>query len=259
MTPKTKFLHQKQIAVFSLSGNQGKSTLVNTFLAPRCHELENVFYLEGINQIPFQISEPVGKTISSNHDFSKAIDGIYVAEALKKSTIIDFGSSDAENIRALVSQYGLADLIDSWIIPVRAGGKEISDCINSVQELLNLGVTPQKIRIFMNRVQMRDIGNVKNLFKPIFQLAEAVPGIGFAENMLVGELEVFRRLNSFQPPLTFSQILELKNLDVEIARAETAEDRAGIAALLSTQRLAKNANDYFDNCFKNIFSGEEFA
>ncbi len=130
-----------KIAVLNNSGNVGKSTICDVFLKPRITD-SNIISVESIN------------ITLSNTNKVNAKDMISVIQLMDEfdKAIIDVGSSNVENfINGIKENYGTHEDIDYYIIPTTTENKQQKDTINTIDDLLDLGVDENKIIVVLNK------------------------------------------------------------------------------------------------------------
>jgi len=129
-----------KIAIVNNSGNVGKSTIASTLLKPRLAESE-IIKVETINS-----DGTTDKKLSAKEfdEIIKRIDDV-------DCTIIDVGSSNIEQFLVQMNEYqGSHDLIDYFIVPVVKETKQQEDSIQTIQNLMAMGVEEDRFKIIFN-------------------------------------------------------------------------------------------------------------
>ncbi|WP_193067740.1 transcriptional regulator, partial [Halomonas sp. 3D7M] len=140
----------KKVIALNYSGNVGKSTICNALLLPRIEDAE-LFRVESIN--------------SDGHGESEKISAINYGELLENiemsdSCVVDVGSSNIETfISKMFSYKNSHEEIDLFVIPVTPDDKQISDTYSVYTFLVENGVSEDKIKFVLNRVQ-------RNIYSP---------------------------------------------------------------------------------------------
>lgn len=140
---------KKKLIILSLTGNIGKSTLVNTLLSPLMPEA-HVFRIESINT--------TGESGAANEVMLRGdqLDKLQVGVAKAESSIVDVGSSNVEALLlALNDQFGSHYFFDYFLVPViaqRTAEKETEDALKTLFALQDMGVEPERIKVIFNKL-----------------------------------------------------------------------------------------------------------
>ncbi|EGH9360854.1 transcriptional regulator [Salmonella enterica] len=130
-----------KLAIVNNSGNVGKSTIASTLLKPRLEGSE-IIKVETIN------SDGTTDTKLSAREFDEIIKRIDDVDC----TIIDVGSSNIEQFLVQMAEYkGSHDLIDYFIVPVVKETKQQEDSIQTIQSLLDMGVSEERFKVIFNQ------------------------------------------------------------------------------------------------------------
>jgi len=133
------------VAVASICGGVGKTTLSNNLLSPQL--------LDGIviEVEDWNSSSGVSDLKISSNDFYKVAAQLNVDDT--RSFVIDIGASSSQDV---IKKFGdletTRESIDYWVIPVRAGAKQRLDTLKTAQTLLDMEVDPKKILIIPSAV-----------------------------------------------------------------------------------------------------------
>lgn len=138
-----------RLIVLSLTGNIGKSTIVNNLLAPSMPDA-HVFRIETINATG---ESGAVKEVMLRGD---QLDKLQVGVATAESSIVDVGSSNVEALLlALNDQFGSHYFFDFFLVPViaqRTAEKETEDAIKTLLALNEMGVEPERIKVIFNKL-----------------------------------------------------------------------------------------------------------
>ncbi|MET3122301.1 hypothetical protein AAKU67_001895 [Oxalobacteraceae bacterium GrIS 2.11] len=157
-----------KIAILSLSGSIGKTSLAAHMLYPRLN-CPTVFAVETINETV----EWYG--LKCDEFRGDQFDELITRILRTKNVLVDTGASNIEAfVKNLVRHDNAHQEIDLFIVPVPTGAKEQSEAVKTTELLRGLGVPPNKVRVLFNCV--RD--DVEKEFK-VF-LAE-IRALGFIE------------------------------------------------------------------------------
>ena len=140
----------KRVAVLSLTGNVGKSTLVNTLLYPRMPGAK-IFRVETINATAASGSEEIRVR-------GDQLDRLKVGMTKAETSIVDVGSSNVESfILGLNEDWGSHQFFDLFLVPVLAldQEKETEDAIKTILALHDMGVESSRIKTVFNKLPLR--------------------------------------------------------------------------------------------------------
>lgn len=130
-----------KLAIVNNSGNVGKSTIASTLLKPRLQGSE-IIKVETINNDGTNDEKLSAKEFD---EIIKRIDDV-------DSTIIDVGSSNIEQFLVQMNEYqGSHDLIDYFIVPVVKETKQQEDSIQTIENLMAMGIEPERFKIIFNQ------------------------------------------------------------------------------------------------------------
>jgi|GEM_PF-129157 hypothetical protein len=245
----------KLVALINQSGNVGKTTIGSHMIAPRLPNLSLVAYIENTNQIP----APIG-VVYGAHEFGD-VEMVLLDACLKsKSCLIDFGASDFNTTVEMLKQYkAVKDRIDAFIIPCTPGKKEQIDTEATIDALIGLGVSPDKIRVLFNKVMHRDKPNLKRLFSNIFTLRQETMdkhGKTFFASVdaTMFHAEIFKRL--YELKMSLEEILaDETDFEKAIMEESDREKKYDLAHRMSIKGLAENAEKTFDEVFEVLMKG----
>ena len=249
----------KLVALINKSGNVGKTTIGSCMIAPRLPNLTLVAYIENTNHIPNQIAEPIG-VVYGAHEFGEVEKEMLDTCLNGESCMIDFGASDFNTTIEILKQYkAVKDRIDAYIIPCTPGKKEQIDTEATIDALIGLGVSPDKIRVLFNKVMHRDKPNLKRLFSNIFTLRQETMdkhGKTFFASVdaTMFHAEIFKRL--YELKMSLEEILaDETDFEKAIMEESDREKKYDLAHRMSIKGLAENAEKTFDEVFEVLMKG----
>ncbi|MFZ6042145.1 StbB family protein [Vibrio natriegens] len=230
-----------KIAVLNNSGNVGKSTICNTLLIPRIESSE-LIRVETINE-----DGSIGEKLAAK-DMTNVIERIDILD----KAIIDIGSSNIETfIKGIKENTGAHEDIDFYLLPVTPDIKQQKDTWNTIDELLDMEVEPNRIGVILNRVdtslllesqfkQLCESGILKQTATPTIQDCLVIP-----DSQVFTLLEVIG--SSFHEAVN-------DNTDYRkvIREAKDKETRSGLSLKKSCHRLAKSFDDKLDVEYKKL-------
>lgn len=229
-----------KIAVLNNSGNVGKSTICANFLKPRIPE-SNIIKVETINN-----DGTTDETLSAK-------EFLLIQQMIEESdaAIIDIGASNIELFLMQIKKHkGSHEDIDYFIIPTVPDDKQQVDTISTIENLLNLGIEPEKIKILFNRADQEN--GLKKQFPVIFG-SSTLSELSINEDnaAVIYETDVFSLLRTAQA--TFEDFInddrDFKDL---IRKAETKNERSKLTTERAIKRLVSGANDEFDIAFSKL-------
>lgn len=245
-----------KVALISMSGTVGKTTLASYLILPRMPEDTRFFALESVNESADQLGiENVEKM--RGREFSKFYEELLDAD----DAVIDIGVS---NVEAFLSnakrQRHLASEVDYFVIPVKTGGERfVREATATVEELLGMNVKPDQIRLVFNMIEEFDIPQLKEIFAPLFQLAKVCKGplmvsdkYVLRDDPMYGDLNrLGRSLESLMADTTDYKTLQKNEKD--------RERRKGYTRMRRLQGEAAPVHEELDALFSALFPDEEIV
>ncbi len=129
-----------KLAIMNNSGNVGKSMICDTLFAPRIPNAEKV-KIETINSDGTE-----EETISA-----KNIKKVFELIDSKDVCLIDVGASNIEVFMSNLNKLeGSHEEVDYFFIPTTPKPKQQTDTISTIDDLLDLGVEPERIKLIFN-------------------------------------------------------------------------------------------------------------
>ncbi len=230
-----------KIAVLNNSGNVGKSTLCQTLLLPRINDAE-LIRIETINH---DDSNEIGL---SAQDMSEVLDKINISD----KAVIDIGSSNIENFMSgLLLNTGSQDDIDCYLVPTTPQVKQQKDTIETIRNLLDLGVEAENIFILLNKVD--DRLNLERQFETLVasQILSKLNRKSLTDFPVILDSEIFSLLEKIQK--SFSQaISDDTDYKTAIRATQDKKERSILSIKQTAMRLAKGHNLKLDIEFQKL-------
>lgn len=240
----------KRIAVMSLCGGIGKTTLTRFLFYPRMKDAR-LFNIETIN-----LDGQEQGTVVSGDDFQAVLNEL----AMLNSAVVDVGASNVElamqEMRKLEDSH---EEIDLFVIPVTGMERQIADAIDTAKFLRNIGVEPNRIRFVFNMVDKPE--KIPAVFDKVFYAANNM-GIAVNEKAYVPLTRFFTSFSELGLPL--QQLIDYDTGALK-ARKEQLREKSKKALtkneesefekvnlILSTQKQAKNFIRELDRAFYEI-------
>lgn len=225
-----------KIALINFSGNVGKTTLARHLLAPRIKGAE-ILSVESANADEGEADALKGK------DFANLQQYMLTAE----SVIVDIGASNVEALLVLMAKFkGSHEDFDYYLIPAVPDSKQQRDTANTADQLVKMGVPPEKIKIVLNRVE--DAAHPEKQFSSLVgflavnEVATLNPAAHLTENEIYQRLKVDGR-----------SVSELASDDTDykalIAKESDPAKKTALADKLAVKRLAAGVLPELDACF----------
>lgn len=243
-----------RIALLNRSGNVTKTTLARHLLSPRMKEAGDIIYIEHINA---DAEAQRGKIV----DASK-FERISMKMMQSTSAIVDIGSSNFKETLDLMSQIeGSYEDFDYFLVPVVDMPKVEEDSINTIKDLINLGVDPEKIKVVFNIIPITD--NVPDLFPKLLYAMKQM-GVEYIEDAVVYKSAFFPSYERSQLTLDdlFTPSIEenkARQNDLRRMKNRTDEETKELFELskrTTLQRNALSATSNLDAVYNALFSKE---
>lgn len=239
-----------KVAVVSMVGNIGKSTIAAHLLMPRMKEKPRFFSIETINSGAEKDGVEVEKL--KGKQFGELTD-----EMMRSSSaIVDVGTTNLDDFLKQLQQYsGSHEDFDYFLVPAVSGktGKDekaMEDTVKTIRSLKKIGVDRKRIRVVFNQVDTDD--DIFSLFAPLFGLAEQEKNCIVNENAVIYSNEVFGRIKAMRVPL--EQVMaDQTDYKAKLRDAKTEEEKDKCIDMISLKRLAISASKNLDDAFAAIF------
>lgn len=178
-----------KVTVLSLTGNIGKSTIVNTLLSPRMPDAV-VFRIETINATG---NSGAHKEVKLRGD---QLDRLQVGMARAEASIVDVGSSNVEAlILGLNEQFGSHQFFDYFLVPILAqdgAEKETEDALKTLSALHEMGVEPERIKVVFNKLPKNS--NLESECEVILNFHKSNPIFTLNTQAVIHQSEAFAAL-----------------------------------------------------------------
>ncbi|CNK26161.1 Uncharacterised protein [Yersinia aldovae] len=227
-----------KIAVVNNSGNVGKTTICESLLKPRLDGAE-IIKVESINS---DGTDDEKFTAAQFVEIFKRIDGADCA-------IVDVGSSNIEQFMNQLTAYkGSQEDFDYFIIPVVPKYKQQVDTITTIENLLDLNVEADRIRLVFNMVE-NDI-NFEKQFSEILE-SKTYKSLKLKKTPIVPSSEVFAHLSNAGK--SFKEVTEdTSDYRALLRQTESKEEREKLSEARSIKRIVNGMNESLDVAFKDL-------
>ncbi|MGY4831827.1 StbB family protein (plasmid) [Sphaerotilaceae bacterium SBD11-9] len=233
-----------KVAVMNFSGNVGKTTVAANLLAPRLKS-PAVFSVESINVDASADGVDVEKVRGKQF-------GDLQAQLLElDDAVVDIGASNVEDFLKLMQQYhGSHAEFDFFVVPVVKERKQQADTVNTIRALSKIGVSPSKIRVVFNKVDLDD--DLGHEFAPIFGLAATERSFTLNPAATIYSNEVFEQLKGVRRSLG-DVATDSKDYRAELRGLTDEDERATCIRMIGIKQLAATANKNLDDVFTQLF------
>lgn len=227
-----------KVATINFSGNNGKTTLAENLFLPR---IPNALYL-------------TVESINSGSDAEKVRGKDYGAileeMMMTDNAIIDVGASNVEDLMKLMRQYaGSHEEFDYFIIPAVKESKQIDDTMSTIRALNALGVSPKKIKVVMNKVDVDD--DVEDVFYPLFAMNKEEKNFVLSPAAKVETSEIYPLLKTYKT--TIEQLLnDGTDWRVKMKESKSEDEKRTAVRMISMTRLARSAKDNLDGVYRTL-------
>ena len=230
-----------KMAIMNNSGNVGKSMICDNLLRKRIPNAE-VIKIETINSDGSDDGTISAKQIKKVFDLIDTTD----------TAIIDVGASNIETFMSNLKKLnGAHEDIDFFIIPTTPKPKQQVDTLTTIDDLLQLGVEPEQIKVIFN------------FFDSDLTLEENYPVI--FDSSLFKELDIANVKNQFtitdnpvfdmlgELGYSFTEIAEdERDFKALIRASKDKEERSQLSHLRSSKRLAQGFIKELDVTFAKL-------
>lgn len=227
-----------KIAVVNNSGNMGKSTICETMLQPRLEGSE-LIKIETLN------SDGTNDEKFSANEFVEIFQKIDQADC----AIVDVGSSNIEKFTLQLHAYkNSQEDFDWWIIPVIPKEKQQIDTIATIENLLDLGVETDRIKIVFNMYD--ETKSFDKQFSVILN-SKTYKSLKLKGTPWIPETQVFSHLANIDK--TFKEVTnDERNFRDLLRAAASPEERAQISEMRSVKRLVDGMNETLNTAFQQL-------
>ena len=225
-----------KIAIINFSGNVGKTTLARHLLLPRITGAE-IVSVESANADEQETDALRGKDFGHLQQYMLATDNL----------IVDIGASNVEELLKLMGKFkGSHEDFDYYLVPCVPDLKQQKDTAHTIAQLEQMGVSSNKIRIVLNRVEDADTPDKQfgplTGFLAVSKLATINPKAFLTDN------EIYQRLN--HDGRSIADLSEDKtDYKKKIAGESDQTKKVALADKLAIKRLASGVLPELDACF----------
>lgn len=234
-----------KVVVVNFTGNSGKTTISDNLLVPRVGGLR--FAIETINAGASDTASEIERL--KGRQFGE-LSEILLSE---DKAVVDVGASNVEDFFKFMAQYdGSHEDIDYFLVPAVPEKKQQVDTINTIKTLAALGVSPKKILVVFNKVQIDDADDMPQTFAALLGFHEMEKKFTLKRDAVIYSNEVFERLRALK--MNVAQVLEDTTdyrEQMRLATDQEGKDRA--KRMISAQRLAKSAWRNLDHVYASLF------
>lgn len=225
-------------AILNNSGNVGKSTICQVMLKPRLEDAE-IIKVETINSDGTNDSKLSAKEFD---EILKRIDDV-------DCTLIDVGASNIEQFMVQMLEFqGSHELIDYFIVPVTPQDKQQRDSIATINNLLDMGIEPERIKVIFNMAE-KDLAIDKQF--AIFLADKTCKKIAGTTPSVVYHNNIFTILTKSK--LKYDDVYhDDRDFRSLIRAAASKEERQELSNLRTVKMLMNGFNSDLDIAFENL-------
>lgn len=222
-----------KVAVVSLSGNVGKSTIAKHLLLPRMPGAE-LISVESIN------ADEGGGDMVRGDQFGQLQKELMMMD----SAVVDVGASNVEDFVKLMQQYrGSHEEFDLFIVPTVKDNKQIKDTIATIQALKSMGIPAKKIRVVFNKLEATE--TVEDAFYPIIQYHEHSKAFTLRLNAAVDFSELYQELRIHKTSIP-ELLADTTDYKAKMREAKDQDEKLRCVTMVSMRRLALSAQENLD-------------
>jgi hypothetical protein len=227
-----------KIITINLSGNVGKTLSARSLLSPRIKDAE-IFSVESAN------SDGQEDVIIKGKRFSQLMQAVGVVD----NAIVDVGASNAEDfLWAMKQQRGSHEDFDYFVVPTIGKTKQLSDTINTITELAEIGVNQKRIKVILNQVEYDDV--LEELFAGIFKFQKESKLFSICKSVIHSN-ELFPLL--VKNKISISDLIsDETDYKAKIKETKDINERLAYVEMLGLKRLASGVNDELNSVFKDL-------
>ena len=230
-----------KIGVLNFSGNVGKSTITKFLLLPRFPDAVHIA-IESINS----------NTADSKTTLQlkgRDVDTIQEQLLINDDVIVDIGASNVEQfINGMNLFTGSIEDFDLFVIPVTPEKKQQVDTITTVDTLLEMGVSKDKIKVVFNRIQV-DM-DVKDEFYALINYLESID-LKTATDTFIPDTMLFERANESNDTVE-SILADDTDYKALIKKSKSKEEKLAYAAKVMLPRIATGVKTALDGVASNV-------
>lgn len=234
---------KRRIAVINFSGNVGKTTISAQMLAARMPDAP--FYsIESSNVDAsadgFKVKKLRGK------DYGDLMQDIFLLEEV----VVDVGASNIGDFIKFMHQYHAShEVFDYYIVPVVKEKKQQADTINTIDALAGLGVSPEKIRVIFNKVEVDD--PITTVFEPIFAAAAVRQNFTVMPDAVIYANDAFDKVKNRGKSLS-DVLADGTDYKLKAREAKNDEEREKFVSMAMVKMLSVSAVKNLDAVYKMV-------
>jgi len=207
-----------RIFVVNYAGGAGKTTLTRHLIAPSFAVAPVVLSIESLNSTG---ASGATKQVKAK-DFLEVV-GLMLRNTTP--TIVDVGASSIEKVRDALRTLGkFHEKVDMFVVPTSPDVRQISDTLNTLKDLLEMGVSPSKIHVLKNKVH--DVDTMDADFASIGSFCSSL-GMHLVDRPIL-ELELYSQVFFDETAGSVGDIMaDETDFEALIAQSHAAGDVAG--------------------------------
>lgn len=235
-----------KVAIINFSGNVGKSTIAKELLAPRLAAPE--FSVESSNASAAHNATASKRFDASNYeDLQGELMGL-------DSAIVDIGASNAlEFIKLMGSFKASHEEFDVFLVPVVSEKKQQTDTINTIESLANMGVSPERILLVYNMVELGKEREIDRSFALVNGYYDAEKKFTINTQAVIYRNDIYDRLRTLKMSLTqiINDTTDYRKIISNESSTESEKKKA--INMVLGKRLAGSAQDNLDAVYAALF------
>ncbi|MDF4211164.1 StbB family protein [Pseudomonas protegens] len=229
----------KKVAVVSLSGNVGKSTVAQHVFLPRIPDAK-LITVETIN------ADEGSDGMVRGDQWGQLQEELMMMDA----AVVDVGASNIESFVKLMQQYrGSHEEFDMFVVPTVKDSKQIKDTIATIQALKAMGVPAKKITVVFNKLAPNE--TVEEEFFPLFQYHEQFKAFTLRPSAAIEYSELYHKLRAHKTSIP-ELLSDATDYKAKMREATTQEDKHHWVSMVSMRRLAMSAVENLDLVFNAV-------
>lgn len=228
-----------KVAVINFSGNVGKTTIARHLLAPRIQGAE-IVSVESANADEQETDALRGRDFAHLQQYMLASDDL----------IVDIGASNVEDLLILMRKFkGSHEDFDFYVIPAVPDIKQQKDTANTANALANMGISAERVKIVLNRVEASEAPDKQ--FPALLGFLAKHRVATFSPDAHLTDNEIYQRVKHDGRSISdlASDATDYKAL---IAQAKDQKKKVELADKLAVKRLASGVLPELDACFKAL-------
>ncbi|MGY2492840.1 StbB family protein [Cupriavidus sp. CP313] len=232
---------RSKIAVINFSGNVGKSTVARQLLLPRIPDAQFI----AVETVNADERAATGEEAFRGREYAAVQERLLAGAA----TVVDVGASNIEEFINRMSQFdGSHDDYDLIVVPTVPATKQQRDTQATIAALQDIGVPPEKIRLFFNMLERSAGTTLEKVFEPLFKFHARSGAFTLNPAAALYESDIYSLSAELKRSIAdiYSDTTDYKAM---IAEAGSPAEKARLAKLLSLRRLATGITREMDVAF----------